>query len=83
MSVGDWRVELQPKLCAPCSERTYERGVARGPKALTYGWWRRLTVTKRDDDRRDNSRSDLLLSLNVFPIRIPPLRERPEDIHCW
>jgi len=78
--VGDMPLELQPKLLRTLQERTYERlGSAR-----TRGIDVRLVAAtncnleQMVDEKR--FRRDLYYRLNVFPIRIPPLRERVEDI---
>lgn len=78
--VGDISIEIQPKLLRALQEREFERlGSARTKKVDI----RMVAATNRDltkmvEDRE--FRSDLYYRLNVFPIRIPPLRERPEDI---
>jgi len=69
--VGDIPVEIQPKLLRALQEREFERlGSNRTQKVDV----RLVAATNRE------FRSDLYYRLNVFPIRIPPLRERPEDI---
>jgi len=78
--VGDIPLELQPKLLRVLQEREFERlGNTRTMKVDI----RLVAATHRDLETMmaDNQfRSDLYYRLNVFPIRIPPLRERPEDI---
>jgi formate hydrogenlyase transcriptional activator len=78
--VGDIPTEIQPKLLRALQEREFERlGSARTQKVDV----RLVTATNRDLEKMVENRefrSDLYYRLNVFPIRIPPLRERPEDI---
>src|SRR5438874_7899073 len=78
--VGDIPIEIQPKLLRALQEREFERLGRIHTKRVDM---RLVAATNRDleqmvEDRE--FRSDLYYRLNVFPIRIPPLRERPEDI---
>lgn len=78
--IGDIPLELQPKLLRVLQEKEFERlGNTRTKKVDV----RFVAATHRDLEQMilDNQfRSDLYYRLNVFPISIPPLRERPEDI---
>jgi formate hydrogenlyase transcriptional activator len=78
--IGDIPLELQPKLLRILQEREFERlGSNRTQKVDV----RIIAATHRDLEGMvlDKAfRSDLYYRLNVFPIRVPPLRERPEDI---
>src|SRR5712675_218360 len=78
--VGDIPLELQPKLLRVLQDGKFERlGSTRTKKVDA----RLVAATNRDLDEMIEGRqfrSDLYYRLNVFPIRVPPLRERPEDI---
>jgi len=78
--VGDIPAEIQPKLLRALQEREFERlGSTQTRKANI----RLIAATNRDLEKMVSNRefrSDLFYRLNVFPIRIPPLRERREDI---
>ncbi len=78
--VGDIPIEIQPKLLRALQEREFERLGSTHTRKVNV---RLVAATncnlqKMVADRQ--FRSDLFYRLNVFPIRIPPLRERREDI---
>ena len=78
--IGDIPLELQSKLLRVLQEREFER---LGSTVTRKTNVRVVAATHRNLEEmiRDNQfRSDLYYRLNVFPIFIPPLRERPEDI---
>lgn len=78
--VGDIPLEIQPKLLRALQEREFERLGSTRTKKVDV---RLVAATNRNLDQMIEDRefrSDLYYRLNVFPIRIPPLRERPEDI---
>jgi formate hydrogenlyase transcriptional activator len=78
--VGDIPLELQPKLLRALQEREFERLGSTHTKKVNV---RLVAATNRNLEKMiadGQFRSDLFYRLNVFPIRIPPLRERPEDI---
>jgi formate hydrogenlyase transcriptional activator len=78
--VGDIPIEIQPKLLRALQEREFERLGSNHTRKANV---RLVAATNRDLENMIASqqfRSDLYYRLNVFPIRIPPLRERKEDI---
>jgi formate hydrogenlyase transcriptional activator len=78
--IGDIPLELQPKLLRVLQEREYERLGSTQTKKVNV---RVVAATHRNLEEmmlQREFRSDLYYRLNVFPIGIPPLRERPEDI---
>jgi formate hydrogenlyase transcriptional activator len=78
--VGDIPIEIQPKLLRVLQEREFERLGSTHTRKVNI---RLVAATNRDLERMvadREFRSDLFYRLNVFPIRIPSLRERKEDI---
>jgi formate hydrogenlyase transcriptional activator len=78
--VGDIPAGLQPKLLRVLQEQEFERlGSTRTHRVDV----RLIAATNRnlaEMMKRNQFRSDLYYRLNVFPISLPPLRARPEDI---
>jgi formate hydrogenlyase transcriptional activator len=78
--VGDIPIEIQPKLLRALQEREFERLGSTHTRRVNI---RLVSATNRDLEQMIAARefrSDLYYRLHVFPIRIPPLRERKEDI---
>jgi formate hydrogenlyase transcriptional activator len=77
---GDIPAELQPKLLRVLQEQEFER---LGSTRTLHVDARVVAATSRDLTQMVENhefRSDLYYRLNIFPILVPPLRERPEDI---
>jgi formate hydrogenlyase transcriptional activator len=78
--IGDITLDLQPKLLRALQEQEFER---LGSTKTIHVDVRLIAATHRDLPgmiRNNQFREDLFYRLNVFPIEIPPLRERREDI---
>ena len=78
--IGDLPLELQPKILRVMQERQFER---LGGAATIHTDVRVICATHRNlpemiEERQ--FRADLFYRLSVFPIELPPLRDRPEDI---
>ena len=78
--IGDLPLELQPKLLRVVQERQFER---LGGAATIHTDVRVICATHQNLVEMVDKvefRADLFYRLSVFPIELPPLRERPEDI---
>jgi formate hydrogenlyase transcriptional activator len=79
--IGDLPLELQPKLLRVIQERQFER---LGGADTIHTDVRVICATHRNLFEMINERqfrADLFYRLSVFPVELPPLRDRPEDIH--
>src|SRR5262245_31082578 len=78
--IGDMAAALQGKLLRVLQEREVHPLGARAPVAVDV---RIVTATHRDPTSlvaEERFRQDLLYRINVIEVRVPPLRERPEDL---
>lgn len=78
--IGDISLEVQTKLLRVLQEMTFERVGSSEPIQVDV---RIVAATHQNLEqliRQGKFREDLFYRLNVFPIHLPPLRERPEDI---
>jgi sigma-54 specific flagellar transcriptional regulator A len=78
--IGDMSLDMQVKLLRVLQEKTFERVGSVEPRRADV---RILAATHRDLEQRvadHQFREDLFFRLNVVPIRVPPLRERIEDL---
>ncbi len=78
--IGDLPLDLQAKLLRVLQEGQFERLGSSKTQSVNV---RVIAATNRDlagEVKRGNFRQDLYYRLNVFPIHLPPLRERAEDI---
>ena len=78
--IGDLPADVQIKLLRVLEERQIER--LGSPKTIPLNV-RIIAATHRDLEKRiseDTFREDLFYRLNVFPIQVPPLRDRKDDI---
>ena len=80
--IGDMSLSMQVKLLRVLQERTFERVGSTVQRTANV---RVIAATHRDLEQRvaeGSFREDLFFRLNVFPLRVPALRERVEDLPC-
>jgi len=78
--IGDISLELQPKLLRAVQEQEFERLGSTRTIQVDVRMIAATHQSLREMVRKGSFREDLFYRLNVFPIEIPPLRERREDI---
>jgi formate hydrogenlyase transcriptional activator len=78
--VGDIPLDLQPKLLRVLQEQEFERLGSTNTQQVDVRLVAATNCNLEEMVANKQFRSDLYYRLNVFPVTIPPLRERPEDI---
>jgi PAS domain S-box-containing protein len=78
--IGEILLSLQPKLLRVLQDQEFERLGGNHTIKVNFRLIAATNADLSDRVRENEFRSDLFYRLNVFPIRVPPLRERREDI---
>jgi formate hydrogenlyase transcriptional activator len=78
--IGEISLDLQPKLLRVLQDQEFELLGATNTLKVDFRLIAATNLDLGDSVQKRNYRSDLYYRLNVFPIRVPPLRERREDI---
>jgi DNA-binding NtrC family response regulator len=78
--IGDLPIELQAKLLRVLQERRFERVGGTKPVFVDVRVIAATNKSLRDEVKTGGFREDLYYRLNVIPIELPPLRQRPGDV---
>lgn len=78
--IGEMGLNLQAKLLRVIQEKEIDRLGGRGPVPLDIRIIATTNRSLKEEVKKGRFREDLFYRLNVFPIVLPPLRERPDDI---
>jgi transcriptional regulator with GAF, ATPase, and Fis domain len=78
--VGEIPIELQGKLLRVLQEGTYERVGDERTRSVDVRVVAATNRNLKEDLATGRFRQDLFYRLNVFPVEVPPLRDRPEDV---
>jgi len=81
--IGDLPLDIQAKLLRVLQERQIERLGSPRPDPRGCPHYRGHNRDVDQDVRDGRFREDLFYRLNVFQVRVPPLRDRLEDVRCW
>ncbi|MBI3831288.1 MAG: sigma-54-dependent Fis family transcriptional regulator [Planctomycetes bacterium] len=78
--IGELPAAMQVKLLRALQEKTIERVGGEGPVASDFRLVSATNKNLQEEVAEENFREDLFYRINVVPIRIPPLRQRVEDL---
>jgi two-component system, NtrC family, response regulator AtoC len=78
--IGDLPIEVQPKLLQVLEDRTFRRLGGNNEIQVNVRFIFTSNKNLKSEVEKGNFREDLFYRINVMPLELPPLRERPEDI---